>query len=82
MLEMYYSQGELQFHCSEAGMGRPHHASIPRWHFDMVLDDVRNNAYEEALRRAIDWQQAAGNEETNVLDIGAGSGLLSMMAAR
>ena len=79
---MCNNKGELQFHCSEAGRGRPHHASIPHWHFDMVLDDVRNNAYEEALKRAIEWQQAVGNEEIKVLDIGAGSGLLSLMAAR
>jgi hypothetical protein len=28
----------------------PHHALVPRWHFDMVLDAQRNDAYEAAIR--------------------------------
>jgi type II protein arginine methyltransferase len=46
----------------------------PLWHFPMMADAVRNDAYDQALRRA-----APGKR---VLDIGAGSGLLAMMAAR
>lgn len=46
----------------------------PAWHFPMMADVARNEAYDRALRRA-----APGRR---VLDIGAGSGLLAMMAAR
>ena len=46
----------------------------PAWHFPMMADAVRNDAYDQALRRA-----APGRR---VLDIGSGSGLLAMMAAR
>ena len=46
----------------------------PQWHFPMMADQPRNQAYAEALARA-----AAGRR---VLDIGAGSALLAMMAAR
>lgn len=48
---------------------------IPRWHFDIVQDQGRNSAYEAALRRSI----APG---CKVLEIGTGTGLLAMMAAR
>lgn len=48
--------------------------SAPAWHFPMVADRPRNEAYDQALRRA-----APGKR---VLDIGSGSGLLAMMAAR
>jgi predicted RNA methylase len=45
------------------------------WHVPMLADLARNRAYEGAIRRA-----AAGGG--TVLDIGTGSGLLAMMAAR
>ncbi len=48
--------------------------AAPAWHFPMVADRPRNDAYDQALRRA-----APGRR---VLDIGSGSGLLAMMAAR
>lgn len=48
---------------------------VERWHFPMVSDGPRNAYYEQALCAAI-------TPDTVVLDIGAGSGLLSMMAAR
>ena len=49
--------------------------SVPRWHFTMLQDAPRNAAFDAAIRRAV-------TPGTHVLDIGAGSGLLSMMAAR
>ncbi|MGD8841875.1 MAG: tetratricopeptide repeat protein [Gammaproteobacteria bacterium] len=48
---------------------------VDRWHFAMINDAVRNRHFEAALGRAI-------TPDSVVLDIGAGSGLLSMMAAR
>lgn len=45
------------------------------WHFQMMRDDGRNRAYEQALRQAV-------TPDSHVLEIGTGSGLLSMMAAR
>jgi type II protein arginine methyltransferase len=47
---------------------------VPGWHFAMMDDKDRNDAYEEAIRRAVPGR--------SVLDIGCGAGLLSMMAAR
>lgn len=46
----------------------------PQWHFPMMADAARNRAYQAAIERA-----APGRR---VLDIGSGSGLLAMMAAR
>jgi SAM-dependent methyltransferase len=49
--------------------------SVPGWHVVIVHDEVRNAAYDQALRRAI-------GPDSRVLEIGAGTGLLAMMAAR
>jgi protein arginine N-methyltransferase 7 len=49
--------------------------AVPRWHFNLVRDAARNAAYEAALGRAVTAQ-------TSVLEIGTGSGILAMMAAR
>jgi SAM-dependent methyltransferase len=48
---------------------------VPNWHFPMVRDAIRNQAYEDALARAV-------FPGCKVLEIGTGSGLLAMMAAR
>ena len=50
-------------------------AGVPRWHFDIVRDNPRNDAYETALRRAI-------FPGCRILEIGTGTSLLAMMAAR
>jgi tetratricopeptide (TPR) repeat protein len=47
---------------------------VPAWHLSMMNDEVRNKAYSDALKLAV----ADGDV---VLDIGTGSGLLSLMAA-
>lgn len=49
--------------------------SITAWHFEMLADANRNAAYHEAIASKV-------QEGHHVLDIGAGSGLLSLMAAK
>ena len=49
-------------------------SAVPSWHFPMMNDEVRNNAYSDALKLAV-------RDGDFVLDIGTGSGLLSLMAA-
>ena len=48
---------------------------IQGWHLGMLGDDVRNDAFDQAIRNAV-------SPNSHVLDIGTGSGLLAMMAAR
>jgi predicted nicotinamide N-methyase len=48
---------------------------VPDWHFRLVRDRVRNQMYEAALQRTV-------KPGMRVLDIGSGTGLLAMMAAR
>jgi type II protein arginine methyltransferase len=48
---------------------------VPHWHFSIVRDEARNVAYEAALKRAV-------TPQTKVLEIGTGTGILAMMAAR
>ena len=81
-MEVHGINGKVLLACTQAGRGRPRHASIPRWHFDMVLDQQRNDAFDAAIRRAIELKTAHGKKEVHVLDMGAGTGLLAMMAAR
>jgi len=60
---------------------RPRHANIRSWHYDMLNDSSRNAAYEKAIKRAI-LKRKEMNLKSEVLDVGAGSGLLSMFAMR
>lgn len=50
-------------------------AMVPKWHFAMLNDDARNDAYDRGIRAIV-------KPGDHVLEIGAGSGLLAMMAAR
>lgn len=55
----------------------------PRWHFPMVNDSRRNDAFAAAIDKAVKRISANSPDGScRVLDIGAGSGLLSMLAAR
>jgi precorrin-6B methylase 2 len=60
---------------AELGRRRAYCKIVPRWHFAMLNDEERNCAYERALNKMV-------TDESVVLDIGSGSGLLAMMAAR
>jgi tetratricopeptide (TPR) repeat protein len=48
---------------------------IPAWHIPMINDEERNAAYERALARAVQPSDV-------VLEVGTGSALVAMMAAR
>jgi tetratricopeptide (TPR) repeat protein len=48
---------------------------IPAWHIPMINDEERNTAYERAVTRAV------GPDDV-VLEVGTGSALVAMMAAR
>ncbi|TDQ84160.1 Tfp pilus assembly protein PilF [Dongia mobilis] len=48
---------------------------IPAWHLPMINDSERNEAYSAALRRNV-------RPDDLVLEIGTGSGIVAMMAAR
>jgi hypothetical protein len=48
---------------------------VPSWHFSMMNDSKRNEVYDHVIRKIV-------REDSIVLDIGTGSGLLSLMAAR
>ena len=48
---------------------------VAPWYFSIVRDEARNAAFEGAIRRAV-------SATTKVLEIGAGSAMFAMMAAR
>ena len=66
---------DSQNHQAQLGRNRAYCQIIPRWHFEMLNDEQRNVAFENALTNAI-------TPDTVVLDIGSGTGLLAMLAAR
>jgi len=57
------------------GLAEALRQSLPAWHFPMLADRRRNQAYRQAI-------EAAVRPGMLVLDIGSGTGLLAMMAAR
>eukprot|EP01060_Flectonema_neradi_P005426 TRINITY_DN1361_c0_g1_i3.p1 TRINITY_DN1361_c0_g1~~TRINITY_DN1361_c0_g1_i3.p1 ORF type:complete len:377 (+),score=49.43 TRINITY_DN1361_c0_g1_i3:54-1184(+) len=53
-------------------------STINDWHFAMMNDHHRNECFKEALREAI----AQETSPVRVLDVGSGSGLLSLLAVQ
>lgn len=54
---------------------RLYQVMVPRWHFPMLGDEVRNRTYAEAIAAKV-------RPGDIVLDIGCGAGLTAMLAAR
>ncbi len=48
---------------------------VPRWHYPLVQDSARNAVYRQALEQSV-------TPESIVFEIGTGTGILAMMAAR
>ncbi|MFC5180681.1 50S ribosomal protein L11 methyltransferase [Actinomadura harenae] len=57
------------------GHNRAVRRHVPRWHWEMLHDKERADLYDRAIRQVV-------RPDRLVLDIGTGTGLLSMMAAR
>ena len=49
--------------------------ALPQWHSAMLNDEIRNQAFEEAIKSAV-------KPGCSLLDIGTGTGLLAMVASR
>ena len=58
------------------------YAPLLSYHFPMIAETVRNDKFERALLRAIVEFKEEHGRGPHVLDIGSGTGLLAMMAAR
>ena len=57
------------------GFNRAIRHCVPRWHFEMLHDEERAIRYDKAITQLV-------SGDSLVLDVGTGSGLLAMMAAR
>lgn len=76
--ETYFKKAlalEPEHKAASQGLRKLLSIKIPMWHFYMLADTARNDAYDLILKKYV-------KPDSLVLDIGAGSGLLSMMAAR
>ena len=59
----------------------PASQSIPDYHFAMLNDRARNDAYAAGIRTALADLRSRSTASLRVLDVGAGAGLLSLIAA-
>ena len=66
----------------ERSLVRWPYANVLSYHFPMIAEAPRNVRFERALLRAIRRYTAEHGRGPHVLDIGSGTGLLAMMAAR
>jgi precorrin-6B methylase 2 len=62
-------------HSAQVFQERLYQMFVPRWHFPMLADTARNQAYAKAIAAKV-------NPGDVVLDIGCGAGLTAMLAAR
>ncbi|MEP4038454.1 50S ribosomal protein L11 methyltransferase [Pseudophaeobacter sp.] len=62
-------------HAAQVLQERLHQMLVPRWHFPMLADTARNQAYAKAIAAKV-------KPGDIVLDIGCGAGLTAMLAAR
>ncbi|SFA80604.1 Ribosomal protein L11 methyltransferase (PrmA) [Poseidonocella pacifica] len=62
-------------HDAQILLERLHQMTVPRWHFPMLADTGRNQAYAKAIAEKVKPGDV-------VLDIGCGAGLTAMLAAR
>lgn len=69
-----YNGSKKDPHCKE-NFARLSNALVDRWHIPMLNDKTRNEAFKEAIARAVQ------DGYDDVLDIGAGTGLLSIYSA-
>lgn len=60
---------------SDTGIDSDNESNIPMWHLQMIQDTARNEAFYNALKEVI------VPKVSTVLDLGSGTGLLSMYAA-
>lgn len=60
--------------------------TVDRWHFRMLNDKARNEAYKGAIHAAVaelrSQQKPSGKGSIRCVDIGAGTGILSILAAQ
>lgn len=66
---------EPHHHEAQILLERVHQTFVPRWHFPMLADEGRNQAYADAINAKV-------RPGDIVLDIGCGAGLTAMLAAR
>ena len=60
---------------AQAGLDLTLALALPPWHSAMLNDEIRNQAFEKAIKSAV-------KPGCSVLDIGTGTGLLAMVASR
>ncbi|XP_024882585.1 protein arginine N-methyltransferase 9-like [Temnothorax curvispinosus] len=65
---------DVNFLPAERNLQNAYSMAVDRWHFTMLNDKQRNNAFEKAIRKRV----SQGYD--TVLDVGTGTGLLSLYA--
>ncbi|EGI57314.1 PREDICTED: putative protein arginine N-methyltransferase 9 isoform X2 [Acromyrmex echinatior] len=65
---------DVNFLPAERNLQNAYSMAVDRWHFTMLNDKQRNNAFERAIRKRVNQGY------DTVLDVGTGTGLLSLYA--